>query len=291
MTSITSACEYALHVGEALTASAPRTETWLLLEYPRPWGAKAYAESSIPDAAKAHIDAQLAQMPNGRLQLIGRTNRVEMTDLALYVIDARWTDQCIRRFTLPSYEALLDLPLAAIATGDADLGEAINTPLYIVCTNGKRDLCCARHGLPVYNALKAAGAEVWQCDHIGGHRFAGTLVAFPHGVYYGRVDAAGVQTIAAAHARGEMALPYLRGRACAEPPVQAAEQFAREEMGITALDAFGAPEVEQIESGWRVRFSASDTAHEIVVAQQPTPFDVIANSGETSGKPGMMYTR
>ncbi len=285
MTPTTSACDYALHVGEALTASAPRSETWLLLEYPRPWGAKAYVESGIPDVVKAHLDAQLAAMPNGRLQMIGRANRVDLTDLALYVIDGRWATQRIRRFTLPTYEALLDLPLAAIATGTLERGEAVTTPLYIVCTNGKRDLCCARHGLPVYNALKAAGAEVWQCDHIGGHRFAGTLVAFPHGIYYGRVDAAGAEQIAAAHAHGEMALPYLRGRACVEPHVQAAEQFVRDETGITALDALPAPSVEAVDGGWRVRFGA----HEIVVRSEPTPFDVIANSGETSGKPGVQW--
>jgi hypothetical protein len=288
---ISSACEYSLQVGEALIGSAPRSETWLLLEYPRPWGAKAYAESSIPDGVKAYLDAQLAVMPNGRLQMIGRGNRVELTDLALYVIDARWAAQRIRRFMLPTYEALLELPLAAIAAGDAEMGEAATAPLYIVCTNGKRDLCCARHGLPVYNALRAAGAEAWQCDHIGGHRFAGTLVAFPHGIYYGRVDEAGAAQIAEAHTAGEMALPYLRGRACAEPHVQVAELFTRLDAGITTLDALGEPSVAAMDGGWRVRFPIDSAEHEVVVASEPTPFDVIANSGEASGKPGVQYRR
>lgn len=286
MTTPVSACDYALEVGEPLTATAPRSETWLLLEYPRPWGGKAYPESSIPAAVKAHIDAQLAAMPNARLQLIGRSNRVELTNLALYVVDARWTGQRIRRFVLPSYEALLHLPLAQIAQGGSELGEVVTTPLYIVCTNGKRDLCCARHGLPVYNSLKALGADVWQCDHIGGHRFAGTMVAFPHGIYYGRVDAAAAAQIAAAHGRGEMALPYLRGRACSEPYVQAAEEFVRKSNGTAALDGLAAPSSEAVDGGWRVRFGA----HEVVVRSMQTPYDVIANSGETSGKPGVLWS-
>ncbi|MDX2140575.1 MAG: sucrase ferredoxin, partial [Chloroflexota bacterium] len=216
------ACDYSAQIGEQLFATAPRAEHWLLLEYPRPWSGKAYEDSSIPPNVKSQIDGVLAQMPHSRLQMIAQGSRESLTDLTLYVIRAAWERQHIRRITLPTYEALLDLPLADIAAGRAEMGVPVAEPLYIVCTNGKRDVCCARHGLPIYNALRAAGAQAWQCNHIGGHRLAGTLVAFPHGVYYGRVTADDVPALLAAVGNGEMLLERVRGRACLEAVGQAA---------------------------------------------------------------------
>ena len=29
---------------------------------------------------------------------------------------------------------------------------------------------------------------VWECSHIGGDRFAATMLLFPHGINYGRAD-------------------------------------------------------------------------------------------------------
>ena len=31
-------------------------------------------------------------------------------------------------------------------------------------------------------------AETWECSHLGGDRFAATMILFPHGLNYGRVD-------------------------------------------------------------------------------------------------------
>ena len=69
--------------------------------------------------------------------------------------------------------------------------------LYTVCTNGRHDPCCAAHGTPVYHELVAqAGAErVWQTTHIGGHRMAATLIAFPQGIVYGHVDPPDVEAL------------------------------------------------------------------------------------------------
>jgi hypothetical protein len=285
------ACEYSAQMGEQLFATAPRTESWLLLEYPRAWAGKAYEDSSIPPDVKAHIGDALAQMPHSRLQMIAQGSRESLTDLTLYVIHAAWDAQHIRRFTLPTYEALLNLPLADIAAGRVELGEAVNKPLYIVCTNGKRDVCCARHGLPIYNALRAVGAQAWQCNHIGGHRLAGTLVAFPHGVYYGRVTPEDVPALLAAVSHGEMLLEHVRGRACLEAVAQAAEQFVRQQTDVLALDAFQPPIITATDGGWQAVFAErhGQTAHSVAFKETMTAFDIINNSAEPGGKPGVMY--
>jgi hypothetical protein len=223
--------------------------------------------------------------------MIAQGNRESLTDLTLYVIRAAWDAQHIRRFTLPTYKALLDLPLADIAAGRVDMGEPVTAPLYIVCTNGKRDVCCARHGLPVYNALRAAGAQAWQCNHIGGHRLAGTLVAFPHGVYYGRVTPDDVPALTAAVTNSEMLLERVRGRACLEAVEQAAEQFVRQQTGVLALDAFAPPQIVAVEGGWQAAFVERDggTTHSVSFKETMTAFDIINNSVEPGGKPGVQY--
>ncbi len=65
----------------------------------------------------------------------------------------------------------------------------------LVCTHGSHDACCGKFGLPVYETLRqgyAAASEgrlrVWRTSHIGGHRFAPTLIDLPEGRYWGRLE-------------------------------------------------------------------------------------------------------
>jgi len=56
----------------------------------------------------------------------------------------------------------------------------------LVCTNGKRDICCAQLGRPLLEQLEAAGREVWETTHIGGHRFGPVHLTLPDGRIWGR---------------------------------------------------------------------------------------------------------
>ena len=65
----------------------------------------------------------------------------------------------------------------------------------LVCTHGSHDACCGKFGYPVYETLRYgyAGASkrqlrVWRTSHIGGHRFAPTLIDFPEGRYWGHLE-------------------------------------------------------------------------------------------------------
>lgn len=61
-----------------------------------------------------------------------------------------------------------------------------------VCTHNNRDVCCGKFGDPVYKQLRreCAGDDlrVWRASHIGGHRFAPTLMDFPSGMWWGHLD-------------------------------------------------------------------------------------------------------
>jgi hypothetical protein len=69
----------------------------------------------------------------------------------------------------------------------------------VVCTHGSRDVCCGRFGYPVYRELKRGYASdelrVWRSSHLGGHRFAPTLMDFPEGRYWGHVEEDALENI------------------------------------------------------------------------------------------------
>ncbi|NJN84854.1 MAG: sucrase ferredoxin [Caldilineaceae bacterium] len=167
------------------------------------------------------------------------------------------------RFELASCEDLLTFDLTAvIARAPIFDANVHDEPLFLVCTNGRRDLCCAKFGLPVYAAMaEYATAQTWRTSHIGGHRFAPTLVALPHGLIFGRVTTDEVATLVDAYRDGSIYdLDRLRGRSCYPPIVQAADGYLRKRSGIRELNAFRFDSLKQIdESAWDVLFSHRTT--------------------------------
>jgi len=63
----------------------------------------------------------------------------------------------------------------------------------LVCTQGARDVCCGKFGYSVYHFLRSrhaapGGLRVWRTSHMGGHRFAPTLLELPEGRYWGHLE-------------------------------------------------------------------------------------------------------
>ncbi len=121
---------------------------------------------------------------------------------------------------LDEYADLLELDIAGLADDSAPRlkGREMSRidELYTVCANGRHDPCCAAYGAPVYQALADhAGPErVWQTTHIGGHRMAATLIAFPQGIVYGHVDPHDVESLLMNHRAGYILTHKYRGRGC-----------------------------------------------------------------------------
>jgi hypothetical protein len=114
----------------------------------------------------------------------------------------------------------------------------------LVCTNGRRDVCCAVRGRPVaLDAAEARPGRVWEASHTGGHRFAPTGVLLPHGVALARLDAELAVEVLDEAARDRLPAATLgpdhdRGRSALEPPAQAAESHIRALLGELSLTAF-----------------------------------------------------
>ena len=79
-------------------------------------------------------------------------------------------------------------------------------------------------------------ADVWECSHLGGDRFAANVVVLPHGFYYGQVPGDGAELVRGARARaGGAAVAARPGRACrrrGRPP----STTPAGELGLLGLD-------------------------------------------------------
>jgi hypothetical protein len=247
---------------ERVYATASIGGLWLLLEYAQGWEPRAFQESHLSPAVKTF----LSTVPRARLLLIKR-DRKRQERLSFFVVRSRESDPFIVKFELDDYEQLLNIDIASAAAGRPSAGGVVSkSPLFLVCTHGKRDKCCAKFGYPLYKSLREYGddaaAAVWQSSHVGGDRFAANLICFPHGLFYAHVNEEAGHKILREYAaeRRRLVLEKYRGRTCYSYPVQAAEYFIRSESKITGLDGLRHLTHERLdENAWRVRFLATDT--------------------------------
>jgi hypothetical protein len=96
-----------------------------------------------------------------------------------------------------------------------------------VCTHSGRDTCCAVLGRELIdrsipNFSDAISHLVWECSHIGGHRFAPTALLAPVNTVVGRCDA---RTIHQWVAAGTIEAGYIRGASWLDPQAQAGQAY------------------------------------------------------------------
>jgi len=227
-------------LSEPLYGTASRVRGWVLLEQPGPWGREAVTESRLDPALARALD-RAAAAAHLRLLLIRRPGRAADRPAgrpyACFVAHTSRGRRWLERRRLDDPAELLELDMAKVVAGERPgFGEAVAEPVYLVCTNGRHDRCCATYGRPLALALLAGHGElVWESSHIGGDRFAGNLVCLPGGHYFGRVGPADAARLVARHRRGGIDLAHYRG-CCVDPPVvQAAEWFARRHTGLLGV--------------------------------------------------------
>ncbi|WP_374010202.1 sucrase ferredoxin [Leifsonia sp. LS-T14] len=241
----------ALERGDPLPGTAGFGERWLLVEIESGWGRHAFFDSALDPALGARIVAR-AEAAGLRPLAIRRTRlraplRRDQTSWRWALVDSRPGTESIRWGRVDDPVELLTLPL------DGSVGEPSEAPVYAVCTHARHDQCCAVRGRPVVEALAAAHPELtWECSHLGGDRFAATMVVFPHGLLYGRVRADEAATIVKRHAEGRVVPELLRGRTALTTVAQAAEAFARAETGDDRIDAFRVVTEHAHPHGWTV---------------------------------------
>ncbi len=251
---------------EQLAGTFKPADTFFLIESSLPdyggWGASA-VKSAATGGPFAPYLTHLQSTPRGKVLFIRRPQSQAKN---FYIALTNQAAPKLYHAALSDFAELLHVEIDSLG---ADRRPRINgrdmaevDELYTVCTNGRHDPCCAALGTPVYHELAAqAGADrVWQTTHIGGHRMAATLIAFPQGIVYGHVDPGDAEAIVTNHRAGYLLTYKYRGRGAyaghwlseaEHAAAAAAEALIRELTSSFRIDDLRLADVSELPDGAR----------------------------------------
>ena len=225
-------------------------ERWLLVEHTGPWGPESVPSTRLGLHVAKRLD-ELARQGAARLLLLRRhSSEPAGPGRTVFAVDSRPGSEQVRRRVVQDDDALM----ALAPWQDPDGWDVVDEPLYLVCTHGRHDRCCAVRGRPVAHALaQARPGQVWESSHVGGDRFAPNLVVLPEGLYVGQVEADEVVAVVEALEAGTLPAGRVRGRSSLSLPAQAAQAFARDATGRHGRDDLAPVRQETVERDvWRV---------------------------------------
>lgn len=298
--------------GTSAFGTSARAAFIVVIEQPGPWGRVAARESHLDAALGAEFDSRCADA-GGRFMLIRRPGGHPVHDGPRRVLvahaGARPDDAWLLSADLARPGDLLELDWSALARGHRELvraslpGARDAPPHLLICTNGRRDVCCAVRGRPLAAALAKGETErVWEVSHTGGHRFAPTAVLLPWGQGFARLDEVTAGWALSASDTGHVPRELLgglhdRGRSPLSGPAQCAESHVRALIEETRLGALWAVsdvgnEDETViavahEDGrsWRVRVRRRPVGHQRPESCGKAPIDVLEYTGEVIAGP------
>jgi hypothetical protein len=230
--------EEALERDEPLQATASLVTTWLLIEQPGAWGPDALLDSGFPSDSARPLMQEAARL---RIRILAiRRRETEGTVRTVFLVHSGGggLSPQVAVGSTSDPAGLVELDLAGLARGQMpDFGALVDGPVYLVCTHGRHDICCADKGRPLYRELaELRPDQTWEVSHLGGDRFAGNLVVLPRGDYFGRVAPEDVGSLVSAYEAGQLDVTHHRGRSIQPRLVQAAEHFLRTSRSLNGFD-------------------------------------------------------
>lgn len=276
---------------EPIAGTAPQRRVWLIIEQPGTWGENALLESSLPagfgekliaEVVSPEVGVLLARRPDIAAQERRTSNRRR-----IWLAHTSPAGVRMRAGSLDDVRDLLKFDWVAIKRGELPpFGRRSADPALFICTNGKRDTCCAVEGRKVIDALRAdkeLTGQIYEISHIGGHRFAPTGLLLPWGYVVGRIDAEDARTLLTEAWENRLNTEYIRGRSALPTWAQVAELAVRAKVNdlgidsldvlvnragknlpwtmVSVLDEFDRVEVRHLDGrAWRVEIELTETA-------------------------------
>lgn len=249
--------------GLPLIGTAGCYDTVLVFELQSPWTPRLVGSR----ASDARLDAAIAtiasQHPSVRLLAVEPAAERDTTTVLWFArAPGPFGGYPRREFALTRNELPELLEQLAGASQAPDVVRALNCEVasdaassrdILVCTHGARDACCGKFGYPLYLELaqraatassKAEQIRVWRSSHLGGHRFAPTLLDLPSGRMFGRMKAGDANAVVTGGAALRARLPEIyRGR-CALPE---SAQIVERQLWLESGDSF-----EEARLDWQV---------------------------------------
>ena len=166
---------------EHLNGTAANSAAFILIEYKKTFPAK-ITDTDLDKEWLKKVQ-QLAKTYKGKTLLV-RSKNSNANNCKITFIDCNKGNYFSISTTMEKHASV---DIAAHLFNPETIWQ--DDPFFLICTNGKKDKCCAKFGLPVFKFFESFETEVpvWECSHVGGDRFAANVVAMPYGIYYGHV--------------------------------------------------------------------------------------------------------
>jgi hypothetical protein len=244
---------------------------WILVEQAGMWPARPRVEDLRVDDRVREMIQRTLQKPGTRLQLIrNASSSVSSTpsiflceDNILYVADANTTELTPQEMSTYSESMIL------------------------VCTHGSRDRCCGTLGGAIYaKAYKKAPKKIWQASHLGGHRFAPTLLVLPQGMMYGRIETEDIPSLLAHPKDLPFSCAKLRGVPQWPYEIQVAVHQLWSE-GKDGLRSFSSSIME--ENRWAVSVTCGEEEYSFVVYKESMGVSIAASCADPKLKELFRY--
>ncbi len=225
-------------LGENPAGTAPRDSKWLLVELSDPW----------PPAINQH--PELGRASSGEAHLIGirSPERVSLGDRreVIYYQRSEGAFASLERYSATvEVERLAEL-VEAVGAADLSLLQPDPGRDVVVCGHASRDQCCGLKGPELVAGLPPVSGGLWIGSHLGGHRFAPTMIDLPSGLCWAHLS-----PVVAAAALDRSLDPqrirhHLRGCVAFDSPyAQAADAAAIARQGWAWVDAVRTAEAGQ----------------------------------------------
>lgn len=250
---------------DPLYGTASAGTSWALFELPGAWGRSAFLDSAaIVEPALGRAIARRFEAAGLRVAAIRRPGRrAAAPRWRWFIAQSGEGSEALHQGEVSGPRDYLDVAV------DGSDGELTTGPLVAVCAHGRHDQCCAVRGRRATAAIGARYPEfTWECSHLGGDRFAATMLVLPEGLCYGRVDSTDAAELVRLYLDGRLDNGHLRGRTSLPHAVQAAQYFARQEWGDDRIDALSPLDVQHVAHQIRVVLAAESGPLEVVLAEE-----------------------
>ncbi|MDY6937209.1 MAG: sucrase ferredoxin [Cyanobacteriota bacterium] len=196
--------------GEDIIGSAPSHQIYIAIECQQPWAPSAFDSKFVPPNLRALVEEVRRMKRSVRFLLISTKDSQPKDYTRVLAFHKRpepsggYTRREFRVMDIAEVAPIVERYLINpdfVTVASFPVDPAVQD--FLICTHGSHDKCCAHYGKPFYHqALKLASelgwskVRFWQASHIGGHRFAPTMISLPDGRYYGGLDGESMRAIA-----------------------------------------------------------------------------------------------
>lgn len=249
----------------SLVGTAVPAETFVLLEVPHPWDKPALLSQGVPESLRQVIKPLLDSATKIRFHLIANEQTPTQAQCRMLVFQQEHgllsaQGRSASGGRLSNRYTAWETQVASPAAMAPALNDFFKYPAQrehktgwhrseqrhlMICTHASHNECCGVYGYPFYEAAiahiqqlgLAQQIQPWQITHIGGHRFAPTLIDFPQGRYYGNLNETSLSALLRQQGDVSPLLDAYRGWSLLPKPLQILEAELLQQYGWRWFEA------------------------------------------------------